>query len=94
MAKIDFRNVEKVANVCGGRAVIAGTRIRVSLILGWHRDGLSVEEIVRHYPHLRVADVHDALAYAFDHPEEMAADFADDDEEVVMKLYPGGPRTP
>ncbi len=93
MAKIDYRNIEKVPGVCGGRAVVAGTRIRASLILGWHRDGMTAEEILQHYPHLRKSDVHDALAYAFDHPDEMETDFADDDEETVMKQFPGGRRT-
>lgn len=90
MAKIDYRNVEKVPEICGGRAVVAGTRLRVSLILGWHREGMTADEIIRHYPHLRQSDVHDALAYAFDHPDEMEADFVDDDEEAVMKQFPGG----
>ena len=82
MSKVDFRKIEKRPGVCGGRAVIAGTRIRASLILGWHRQGLTVEEIVKQYPHIRPSDVHDALAYAFDHPTEMHADLSDDDEEV------------
>ena len=90
MSKIDYRNIEKVQGRCGGRAVVADTRIRVSLILGLYRDGLTVEEIVSHYPHLRPGDVHDALAYAYDHPAEIEADIADDDEEVTQKKWPGG----
>ena len=93
MSKIDFRNIEKKSGVCGGRAVIAGTRIRASLVLGWYRAGMTVDEIVQQYPHLRPSDVHDALAYAFDHPDEMQADLADDDEERVMGEHPGGSPT-
>jgi len=93
MPKIDYRNIEKNPRRCGGRAVISGTRIRVSLVLGCYRLGMTVEEIVEHYPHLRPADIHDALAYAYDHPEEIEADLADDDEAVVERLWPGG-RTP
>ena len=85
MSKIDFRNIEKTPGICGGRAVIAGTRIRASLILGWHRQGMTIEEIVQMYPHLRPSDVHDALAYALDHPAEMDADFAADDEDLVQQ---------
>ena len=92
MQKIDFRNIEKVPDRCGGRAVIVGTRIRASLILGWYRMGMTVEEIVQQYPHLRPSDVHDALAYAYDHPIEMEEDFAADDEETVKQRIPGGPR--
>ena len=71
MSKVDYRNIEKVPDRCGGRAVVAGTRIRVSLILACYRQGMAVEEIVEQYPHLRLADIHDALAYAYDHAEEI-----------------------
>jgi len=33
MSKLDYRNIEKVPGRCGGRAVVASTRIRVSAIL-------------------------------------------------------------
>jgi uncharacterized protein (DUF433 family) len=80
MSKFDFRNIEKVPGKCGGRAVIADTRIRVSLILELYREGMTVEEIVQHYPHVRPADVHDALAYAYEHYLEIEGDILDDRE--------------
>jgi uncharacterized protein (DUF433 family) len=92
MAKLDYRNIEKVPGRCGGRATVAGTRIRVSTILVCYRQGMTVEEIVQQYPHLRPADVHDALAYAYDHAEEMKADLAADDEAIVQQQWPGGRR--
>ena len=88
MSKVDYRNIEKVADRCGGRAVVAGTRMRVSLILALYREGMAVEQIVKQYPHLRPADVHDALAYAYDHPEEIEADLAADDEAAVQRVWP------
>lgn len=91
MPKFSFRNIEKVPDRCGGRAVIAGTRIRASLILGWYRMGMTVEKIVQQYPHLRPSDVHDALAYAYDHPVEIEEEIAANSEEVVQRRYPGGP---
>jgi len=36
---------------------------------------------------LRPADVHDALAYAYDHMEGIEADLAADDETVVKNEY-------
>lgn len=83
MSKLDYRNVEKVPGRCGGRAVVAGTRIRVAIILACYRQGMTVEEILQEYPHLRPADVHDALAYAYDHADEIEADLAADDENTV-----------
>jgi uncharacterized protein (DUF433 family) len=94
VSKVDFRNIEKVDDHCGGRAVVAGTRIRVSLILALYRQGMTVEEIVAHYPHLRPADVHDALSYANDHPLEMESDLADGDEAAAQRRWPGGPASP
>jgi uncharacterized protein (DUF433 family) len=91
MQKIDFRNIEKIPDRCGGKPVIAGTRIRVSLILRSHRTGMSIEEILQQYPHLRPSDVHDALAYAYDHPVEMEDEIAADSEDVVKRRIPGGP---
>jgi hypothetical protein len=34
--------------------------------------------------------VHDALAYAYDHPLEIEADLAADDEQVAQGRWPGG----
>lgn len=94
MSKFDYRNIEKVADRSGGRAVVVDTRIRVSVILTCYRQGMTVEEIVQNYPHLRPADVHDALAYAYDHPEEIEADLAADDEAAAQRIWPGGRGTP
>ena len=87
MSKIDYRNIEKVPGRCGGRAVVASTRIRVATILGCYRQGMTVEEILQAYPHLKASDVHDALAYAYEHPDEIEADIAADDEEAVQRKY-------
>lgn len=81
MSKTDLRNVERDPARCGGRPVIGGTRIRVSGVLTHYRNGMTVEEIVQQYPSLRPADVHDALAYAYDHLEEMEAETLEDDED-------------
>jgi uncharacterized protein (DUF433 family) len=83
MSKLDFRNIEKDPTRCGGQPVVAGTRIRVATILACYRQGLTVEEIVQQYVPLKPADVHDALAYAYDHLDEIEASLADDDETAV-----------
>lgn len=85
MPKVDLRNIEKVPGRCGGRAVIAGTRIRVSAVVWCHRHGMAIDEILRQYPRLRTADVYDALAYAADHSDEIEADLAADDEIAIQQ---------
>jgi uncharacterized protein (DUF433 family) len=87
MSKLDYRNVEKDPARCGGQPIVSGTRIRVGTILTCYRQGMSVEEIVQQYSPVKPADVHDALAYAYDHMEEIEADLAADDETVVKNEY-------
>jgi uncharacterized protein (DUF433 family) len=83
MPKLDYRNIERDPERCGGQPVVAGTRIRVGTVLTSYRLGMSVEEIVQQYPSLRPADVHDALAYAYDHIDEIESDLAADNELSV-----------
>ena len=73
-----------------GRAVVAGTRVRVATILACYRQGMTVEEILQEYAHLRPADVHDALAYAYEHTDKIEADLAADDESSVQHKYSTG----
>jgi hypothetical protein len=44
---------------------------------------LGIEEILQQYPGLKPADVHDALAHAYDHWDEIEGALAADDEETV-----------
>ncbi len=90
VSKLDHRNIEKVPDRCGGRAVIAGTRVRVATILACYRQGMTVEEILQEYAHLRPADVHDALAYAYEHSDEIEVDLAADDENTVQRKRSSG----
>src|ERR1700704_3749257 len=47
-------------------------RIRVAQIVIDHLNhGWSADEICIHYPHLKLAEVHSALAYYFDHQAEI-----------------------
>lgn len=94
MPKLDYRNIERDPARCGGQPVVGGTRVRVAIILGCYRQGMQVEEIVQQYPGLRPADVHDALAYAHDHLDEIESDIAADDEATVRAPRPDSPPAP
>ncbi len=91
MSRIDYRNIEKDPARCGGQAVVTGTRIRVATILTAYRQGMPVEEIVQQYTGLKPADVHDAIAYAYDHLDEIEANLAADDESSVKKRHTRNP---
>ena len=63
--------------VCGGRPVVAGTRVRVSDVLEMLAGGASAAEIVADFPYLSEPDVRAVLVYAaaqFDHPVAIAAE--------------------
>ncbi len=67
-------HVELVTGRDGPRAVIRGTRVGVDVIVGYTCAGYSPEAIVADIlPHLTLAQVYDALSYAQDHPDTLAA---------------------
>lgn len=79
MTAVSKEHIAKTPGVCGGRACIAGTRIRVLDIVAQHdHHKYTPEQIVTEvYPGLTLADVYAALAYFHDHREEIEADFED-----------------
>lgn len=66
------------AGVRGGRPRIAGTGVTVQRIVGWYRQGLSLEEIAHRIGHLSLVQVHAALACYHANREEIEADMATD----------------
>jgi uncharacterized protein (DUF433 family) len=59
MAKIIFDQ-----NILKGKPIIKGTRISVEFILELLSSGMSHEEIIKEYPHLKKEDILSALNYA------------------------------
>ncbi len=82
MQPVVFTHVEILPNRDGQpRAYVAGTRLRVQDIVSDHeRHGLSPEEIAREYPHITLAQVHSALAYYYDHRDEVRKQMKSDEE--------------
>ncbi len=76
--------IVKTSDVCGGRARIDGHRIRVQdIAIEYEWQGLSPEEICREHPGLTLAQVHTALAYYYDHREEIQAEIQGDESFVA-----------
>jgi uncharacterized protein (DUF433 family) len=70
-AKTLDQHIEITPGIAGGKPRIAGSRITVQDIVIWHeRLGRDADEISSEYD-LRLADVYAALAYYFDHQEEI-----------------------
>lgn len=71
-------HIVRTPDTAGGRPRIRGRRITVQDIAIWHeRLGKSADEIAAEYD-LTLADVHAALAYYFDHRDEIDARAAED----------------
>ncbi len=84
--------IVKTADTCGGKARIAGTRIRVQDIYIWHElQGRSVDQIVAAFPQLNHTQVHTALAYFFAHPDEIRAQMTEDERKVEELKKQTGP---
>lgn len=81
MENVLTQHISKTPGICGGRACIAGHRIRVTDIVVWHEiRGMSPDQIVDMFPGITLADVHAALAYYFDHREEIEDEFRKQDQ--------------
>ncbi len=77
-----YPHIVSTPGTCGGRPRIEGHRIRVIDVAAWHEgQGLAPEEIATRYD-LTLAEVFSALAYYFDHVEEIRADEAATDAFV------------
>jgi uncharacterized protein (DUF433 family) len=66
-------HIVSTPGVMGGKPRIAGHRISVQDVAIWRNElGYTVEQIANDY-NLNLADVHAALAYYYDHKEEIDA---------------------
>jgi uncharacterized protein (DUF433 family) len=91
--KLKYPYIVTNPDIAGGAPIIDGTRITVRAIAGYYQMGMNVDEILSTLPHLTPAQVHSALAYYFDHQEEIDKDLRDssDEEKWSQKVvnHPG-----
>jgi len=75
---LSYPHIEKTPGVRAGKACIEGTRIAVVDIVLLHKRGYRPEEMLQYYVRpLTLSQVHSALAYYYDHPQEIEAYFED-----------------
>ena len=68
--------------LCGGSAVIAGTKFPVRSVVNYVlQQGLSPEELVKEFHHLTLAQVYDALSYYYDNRGVIDTELAEHTEE-------------
>lgn len=70
-AKVRYPHIVKEPGYCGGKAAIDDTRVRVANLVYLHKQGRTPNQILEAYPDLSLAQVHAALTYYYDHPDEI-----------------------
>lgn len=84
-AKTVYSHITKDPEVCGGRACIDGTRIRVVDIACLQREGYTPERMLEVYGSLNLAQIHAALSYYYENPQEIE-DALRADREVAERI--------
>jgi uncharacterized protein (DUF433 family) len=81
-----YAHITKDPDVCGGKACIDGTRIRVMDIVCLHKEGYTPERMLNAFATaspLTLGQVHAALTYYYDHKGEIEASLAEDETLVA-----------
>src|SRR5262245_34021046 len=69
-------------------------RVRVAqIVIDYLNHGWSADEICIHYPHLKPAEVHSAMAYYFDHQPEIDAEI-EEEQRLIAESRRNAPPTP
>jgi len=77
MVLAGFPRIAVDPQICGGRPVVAGTRVRVADVLEMLAGGATPDEIAADFPYVSRDDVRAVLAYAaaqVDHAVVLAAE--------------------
>lgn len=82
-----YRYVTHTPGVCGGRPIIRGTRVTVRAIVGYHKLGLGLDEILAALPHLTPAQVYEALSYYYDHIDEIEQEIQENQLAGLIERY-------
>lgn len=84
MPKIAHPHIVTDSAICGGSAVIQGTRFPVRSVVNYVlHHGCTPEELVAKFSHLTLAQIHDALAYYYDNREDIDREMTENREERV-----------
>lgn len=74
MVLVPHPHVRVDANVLGGSPHVVGSRVPVRRLWVFYQKGVTVDRLLRRFPRLSPAKVFDALAFAYDNQEVVAAD--------------------
>jgi uncharacterized protein (DUF433 family) len=72
-----------------GSPLVEGTHVPVRRLFAWHRQGTTVETLLRRYPQLGPARLLDALSFAYDNFDLITQDL--DRERALLELEAKAP---
>ena len=84
--KIVHPYITSSEDIGNGKPIISGTRTRVSNIIAYYKLGLSPEELAREFPHLNLAQIHDALSYYYENQQAIDRKIDEDSAENMKKF--------
>lgn len=73
--------------ICGGKALIHGTRIPIWSIVKWYKSGLSTEEILREFPHVPPAKIYAAFSYYYENEDDIEHDITENEDEETWREF-------
>lgn len=89
MPKVAHPHITTDPAICGGSAIVHGTRFPVRSVVTYVlQHGCTPEELVAKFPHLTLAQIHDALAYYYDNRAEIDREIVENHKEHVQKQRP------
>ena len=78
MTKVHIMRIVQDEKHSGGAPTLEGTGIRVvDIAKPYEHSGYDPDEITELYPDLSLSDVHTALAYYYDHIDELRTDISE-----------------
>ena len=79
--EIIYPHIEKTE--CDSARLARLPRVRVAqIVVDYLNHGWSADEICIHYPHLKPAEVHSAMAYYFDHQSEIDTEIESEQQMI------------
>jgi type III restriction enzyme len=68
-------------NICGGKPIIRNTRIPVWSLIQWYKTGMSIEEVIKEFPQLKPAQIHDTFSFYYDNQKEIEKQIIENEKE-------------
>jgi uncharacterized protein (DUF433 family) len=78
-----FERITMDPDMMGGKPCIRGMRVTVGMIVESLAAGMSIEDLLSHFPYLEEADIREALGYA---ARELPASMRNRSRQLARKL--------